>query len=339
MKCKWHSGCDNDARTRGWCTPHYGKLLRAGQIEAGVINATAVQRHIAEFVARGGNCAILGRRAGLDRKTARWILDGTSSQVRVSTAKKVLSTPLPPTAVGVIRRLRALSRIGWPHETVSERAGIAYRTLDSQLTRRWFSIRAGEAVAATYEALSTRQGPSQLAVRRAIAKDWPAPAAWDYIDIDDPVAEPELGGPLDDDPFDEVDVYEIMAGHRKVDTSKREKRLRAARDEAIRRFGTRHTVEWIAERVGCTERTVYRVRAETMDIEVPTAPVVIPWEQLLVVARDITAQLGTDVSYRQLNDRLRLAGHPCGSRRIVRLLEILKLEQLQKADDQSQHVA
>lgn len=274
MKCAWHKGCDKEAETRHWCQGHYEKLLNARLIEGGMVDATPVRNHIIEFISRGGNYALIERRCGVARKAVKRIADGVSRTVRISTSRRILSIALPPTAIGVVRRVRALGRIGYTQQMIARQAG--YASLDSGMAQMRFSVPVREAIARVYEDFSGRIGPSQLTIDRSkkprpgFPLGYPAPLAWHCVDIDDPNASPELPE-IDSEPFDEVHVLEMMAGRLtpyglKCGPAKRhstEMQLRAAQREAIARLLAAHySSRWIAERISCSLRTVDRIRAE-----------------------------------------------------------------------------
>jgi DNA-directed RNA polymerase specialized sigma24 family protein len=87
----------------------------------------------------------------------------------------------------------------------------------------------------------------------AKAKGWPGPLAWDDDTIDDPAARPHIGAAWSD-AFDEVAVLRAMYGD--------PVRLRPSeRAEATRRLTAAGlSAAQIAERLGCTKRSVVRQR-------------------------------------------------------------------------------
>lgn len=90
------------------------------------------------------------------------------------------------TSVGTARRLEALAVLGWAWPLLDQRLDLPRQTLMFRRARP--RIRAGYAreVRDLYEQLSMRPGPSAHAARRATAKGWLPPLAWDDEDLDDP---------------------------------------------------------------------------------------------------------------------------------------------------------
>lgn len=107
-------------------------------------------------------------------------------------------------AVGVIRRLRALTRNGWgPAEIAAQiryRSGVQLsvanlRRLTQDDTVMWVHEDTAKQVALVYDEMSTGRSTNHHAARRiaeAAAADWPAPSAWKGVDIDDPWAAPAI---------------------------------------------------------------------------------------------------------------------------------------------------
>jgi len=93
--------------------------------------------------------------------------------------------------LGTQRRLRALAAIGWRTEDLAERLGMPRRNVHLLRTKpRTPTINrtTAERVARLYEQLSGRPGPSELTRKRARARGWAPPMAWDDERLDDPRA-------------------------------------------------------------------------------------------------------------------------------------------------------
>lgn len=94
-------------------------------------------------------------------------------------------------AIGTIRRVRALMRIGWPMPAIAREAGIGqgsvHRIAHGKNERVWQTVHDG--VAAAFERLCMTPGPHEATARRAAAAGWAAPLAYD--DLDDPNEEPK----------------------------------------------------------------------------------------------------------------------------------------------------
>lgn len=103
-----------------------------------------------------------------------------------------------PTDVGVVRRVQALTRLGWSAPQIAAEAGIPYTTivrLRDHADRQWVGrddLR--DAVAVAYDALSMKVPPLTRWTSRLAGKaeraGWAPPLAWDEGSIDDPDARP-----------------------------------------------------------------------------------------------------------------------------------------------------
>ena len=89
-------------------------------------------------------------------------------------------------ALGTRRRIQALMRIGWSTNQIADRSGVGLGTVsrvaNSERPRVWRSVAA--AISETYDALCMTPGPAPVVARRAAARHWPSPLAWDDIDTD-----------------------------------------------------------------------------------------------------------------------------------------------------------
>jgi len=106
--------------------------------------------------------------------------------------------PLTVDPVGSVRRVQALAAIGWCARAIADAAGTSDATISRLQTGRHRGvINRGSAakIAAAYERLSGRPGPTDRS--RLIAKQhgWAPPLLWEDVDIDDPAATP-----IDDTP-------------------------------------------------------------------------------------------------------------------------------------------
>lgn len=105
---------------------------------------------------------------------------------------------LPPVFVDGLpttRRLQALAALGWSFEALGERlGGVTPQAVRHHASgRRPRVCRALERrVARLYEALSMTVGPSAISRRRALAKGWAPPLAWEGADIGSPSARPAV---------------------------------------------------------------------------------------------------------------------------------------------------
>jgi hypothetical protein len=102
------------------------------------------------------------------------------------------SPGLLPTIV-VTRRIHALAAIGWTYDEIGPRLGVTAQNVCYLAGRTSGMVERGIAqrVMRLYDELSGTPGPSNIGRRRAVARGWAPPLAWD--DIDDPNETPNLG--------------------------------------------------------------------------------------------------------------------------------------------------
>lgn len=137
-----------------------------------------------------------------------------SSRARARRAARAyLQGPNRIDATGTVRRLRALAVIGWDVYTLADRLSWDWhrvsriRTGAQQMVLR----DTARAIAAIYDELAARRGPSARAALDARQRGWQPPLAWDDDTIDDPTAEPNVSCPVD---IDEIAVERAIAGGR-----------------------------------------------------------------------------------------------------------------------------
>lgn len=95
-------------------------------------------------------------------------------------------------AIGTVRRIQALVRMGWPMPVLSERLGAATPQTIQNLARKpraRIRVATAQKIAALYDELAMTPGPSRVSATRARNRGWPAPLAWD--DIDNPNERPQ----------------------------------------------------------------------------------------------------------------------------------------------------
>ncbi|MFC8015534.1 hypothetical protein [Streptomyces cinereoruber] len=150
--------------------------------------------------------AFIARTAGVNPSTlASALLDHSRNPrrgIHTAVARPILALDeLPPPAcprrtqvtdTGLLRRLHALCAAGWTLEDIGAAGNISAKTLTAFATthhpRSTPALRG--AVLAAWEELAHRPGPSTAARRRAQAKGWAPPLAWDNETIDDPTVSP-----------------------------------------------------------------------------------------------------------------------------------------------------
>jgi transposase-like protein/lambda repressor-like predicted transcriptional regulator len=236
------------------------KLRRSG-VAAVRDQRPAARRRIAEWMRAGYSIGLLAQATGIRKATLQRQMAGTRSAISHSTAARIMAASLGDLqtggfvpSVGTVRRLRALTAMGWSMPQLADRCDVRESTLHAlrdpahRFTRPMYA----NAVAALYDEFSTQRGPSQYAATRALRRGWLPPHVWD--DIDDPTEDPLAES--DAQEVDEVAVQRAMTGDR-VHTT------RAERIEATRRLAELGVPDSeIAERIGVAERSVTRWRSE-----------------------------------------------------------------------------
>lgn len=191
---------------------------RQGSTPTGLIDATAARNHLLRLRATGLGWWQIEARTGIHRTGLRRIAGDLpnrppSRRIRATAAAAILATttdPLRPgdrgmvDPTGSIRRLQALATLGWPQEWLRERLGCSGVTM-GRLRGHGQPIIAATAVkiAALYNELwdtppvATTVREQQTITRtrrRATRQGWAPPMAWDDDTIDNPGAQPDLGG-------------------------------------------------------------------------------------------------------------------------------------------------
>lgn len=157
--------------------------------------------------------------------------------------------------VGVHRRIHALARIGWSYPMLAARLGLVGSAVH-QFTRSATVTPATYArVAALYDELWDKPGPSNWVRAYAERQGWPPPLAWDDDSIDDPKARPNLGlGDNRRKPIDEIAVGRAMRGDAVALTP--DERTEAVRRLKAQGFSLRET----SERLHIAKRSVERIK-------------------------------------------------------------------------------
>lgn len=161
-------------------------------------------------------------------------------------------------ATGSTRRLQALMALGWTANDIAAALPSApehVRDIARGARRRVLAATA-TGITDLYEKWSGTPGPSKIGRRRAAAKGWLPPLAWDDVDIDDPTVRPNLGGSTDELP-DPVEVEAALNGGR----AWRDLR-HADRTELIAvadRCGVKSAV--LADRLGVHHSTLHHFKA------------------------------------------------------------------------------
>jgi hypothetical protein len=116
-------------------------------------------------------------------------------------------------AIGTQRRIHALMALGHNSTTIGWHANQMSGAEIQQIgrRRRWVTPETAARIAAAYETLSGTAGTSTTTRARAKATGYAPPLAWDDDTIDNPDAQPDLGG-RGDTVVDEVAVEMAASG-------------------------------------------------------------------------------------------------------------------------------
>jgi hypothetical protein len=175
------------------------RLIAYGQWE-GDTDAGPVRDHLALLAASGITRDTIVRLSGVGKSTLSSIAAGQPT-VRAVTAQAVLGVRAAPaptarvSAAGAIRRLQALTAIGWDAHSLAAR-------LDVQVQQVWHwrsglyqrvSYRHHQRISALYRVLENRPGPSESSRARAQSLGYVPPIHWDGDGhLDDPNARPKV---------------------------------------------------------------------------------------------------------------------------------------------------
>ncbi|MGW3492014.1 hypothetical protein [Streptomyces sp. NPDC001054] len=201
-RARYLRGC----RCEGCRRAHYRYMSRYRlERERGTIRRVPVgpvAEHISRLTAEGWSCAQIAAAANCSESSVRsaarrqYATMRADLAARILAARPTLATAGPRTnvaSVGTIRRVQALTALGYSLREISAASGIVRTALGHIITHEHPVITAQHArsIAALYRAWSTRQGTNTRARNRALALGWHGPLAWD--DIDDPNATPWTG--------------------------------------------------------------------------------------------------------------------------------------------------
>jgi hypothetical protein len=148
-------------------------------------------------------------------------------------------------ATGTQRRLQALHAIGWTWTDLgSELGGLTRQAVTSLFERTRVHVNTARAVAVLYDRLWMTDGGNSKARKRAAAAGWPPPLWWLDDEIDDPCCSSK--------------DFSTSSSRTKSSTA-RDRIERHA--QIVELSAKRWSARQIAEHVGCTPRTVVRLRS------------------------------------------------------------------------------
>lgn len=113
--------------------------------------------------------------------------------------------------VGIVRRVQALSVVGWSTYMIAEKVGCSAECVRAISRGDRGQVRSdiAAAIRQVYDAWCTEDGPSHQARSWARKRGWLGPEAWTDATIDDPDAEPHAHS---GDFIDEVRVHRALSG-------------------------------------------------------------------------------------------------------------------------------
>lgn len=180
------------------------------------------------------NRKILSDGTGVSQNQLRlYLLDGPGRTVRRTTRDKILAFRRPWTPIGIQRRLRALTLLGWSMQAIADRTGI-YMTSLAELRRnediKFVRTEVADKILTAWSELCMTPAPDSHSARetaaRARGRGWVPVLGWE--DIDDPNEDPFPAG--DENTVDAVAVQRILAGDWRGSANK------AERVEVVRRW-------------------------------------------------------------------------------------------------------
>lgn len=203
--------CTNAASTESLARARqkaYGRLVPVEWVDA----APARQR-VQNLMADGYPLHAIAGAAGLDLSKITRLVYGLPSagaapteKLRAADVQAVLQAVLNwrdmpdrtlVPAIGSQRRIRALSRLGWPANMIAQRIGTSQAHLSGIADRKRITAAMARAVAGVYDQLAMTPAPESPYTKRlrtyAKKRGWAPPLAWDEHTIDDPAAEPDMG--------------------------------------------------------------------------------------------------------------------------------------------------
>jgi hypothetical protein len=196
-------GCDQPACRNEHL--RYCKRYQYDTAHAGprTVAAAPYITHVQALVADGWTHAAIAADTAVGITTIRDLAAGEARHIHRDTAAALdrhHPADVAPTwwvdCTGTIRRLRALTVMGWPQHAIAAQLGLGYSTVRAIANgrRRSTPRHTAQAVADLYAQWCRRPGPSPAAAGRARARGWHGPLAWDANTIDEPGAEPDTQG-------------------------------------------------------------------------------------------------------------------------------------------------
>jgi hypothetical protein len=180
------------------------RLEAYGKWEPRRVDPAPRQAKIRALKESGWSTARIAEASGLTGDHVRRLLRADIDHLKPATAARIDSLPDPGVTVpatprpslvdatGTVRRVRALLALGWRHKDLKAATGLATNVL-AHRSGGMVHRDTAATVAAVYDELSMRLGPSATNRTRAATNGYAPPLAWDDHDLDNPDAEPKFG--------------------------------------------------------------------------------------------------------------------------------------------------
>lgn len=184
-----HKNCTDRIGTQGaqgFCNKHYRKRLRMGLYDS-LVDAQPTREYMNVLISSRWTLREMHRVTGLSASTLSRIYTGDQRRVLKSSERYVLALrpKVTVTQVGFKRRYQALGWMGWDSESLAREMGSTSKNIRrTAYGQRSFSVEYGERFREVYDRLSNTPGPSKMARRLALSKNWPPPISWDDDTID-----------------------------------------------------------------------------------------------------------------------------------------------------------
>ena len=207
-------GRDYSPRRRGLCHNCYEHARNLDSWSTSYIDAQPVREHVLAILAAGVSARQVAAFSHVSRKTIHNLLYGRTDRdappnrhIRPDTAQAIMAVPIPESpedmaaggalvpSIGPMRRLQALVALGYPQFILAKRIGMSPENSTDLFYggNGRVTARTARRVEKLYDELSMKPSPSDAARRRAAARSWAPPLAWDDDTIDDVEAQPDYG--------------------------------------------------------------------------------------------------------------------------------------------------
>lgn len=203
-------GCDEIVAGRGLCNSHFAnlrsRLMAYGTWVPDRMPVEPVRERILAWREAGIGAPRLSELTGVSCRAldqivnhGKWVSCKTWDALmglEIHHAWKVAADMANVDATGTRRRLQAMAALGHRTDYITARLGIGPTGVAKVLTGTQDRVSAARAraVAALYDELWDKQGSCLRTRRTAARKGWLLPMWWDDDTIDDPAAEPSVGG-------------------------------------------------------------------------------------------------------------------------------------------------